>query len=219
MTITRRLGSGALTVGLLLAAAVGACGGGDDQTSGRDVRQAERAFLQGMVPHHRSAIEMAKMAKKRGRHADIRDLAGDIIASQGREIDQMKQIHERLVGKPLEPDPMAHEKLGLSPKQAGMDHMNSAAAMLERARPFDRAFIDEMVSHHQGAIRMARAVVGKTRDPELWRLAQSIVGAQSREIVEMSDWRKRWYGAASPSGGVPSGPSGGGGGDHEGHQM
>ena len=69
---------------------------------------------------------------------------------------------------------------------------------LERAKPFDRAFIDAMVPHHRGAIRMARVALGKAEDRELRRLARSIITTQSDEIVDMNAWRKRWYGAATP---------------------
>ena len=49
---------------------------------------------------------------------------------------------------------------------------------LKDAKPFDRAFIDEMIPHHQGAIRMARAELAKGSDPELW--AKSPAGMQAR---------------------------------------
>ncbi len=209
------------SLALLFGGALGACGNGNDKpTSSTSDKQAQQAFLQGMVPHHQSAIEMARMAKKRGQHSDVKQIGEDIINAQEREIAQMKQTNKRLFGKPLKPDTMAHAKLGLSPKQAGMDHMDMEMAKLENAKPFDRAFIDAMIPHHQGAIRMARAVTGKAKDPELYRLAQSIIGEQSREITTMNEWRKQWYGAASPAGGVPSRSSGGGGGmGHQGHEM
>jgi uncharacterized protein (DUF305 family) len=71
------------------------------------------------------------------------------------------------------------------------------------ARPFDRAFIDMMIPHHQGAVRMAPAKSAKGRNPKLRALARRIINAQDREIREMNQWRTHWYGAASPAGGVP----------------
>jgi uncharacterized protein (DUF305 family) len=114
----------------------------------------------------------------------------------------MEKIHKRLFGSEITPDPTAQRHLGLSAEAAGMMHMD-AAAELERARPFDRAFIDEMVPHHQGAIRMAHVLASKTDDPEMKRLADAIIEAQSSEIENMNDWRAKWYGARSPAGGVP----------------
>jgi uncharacterized protein (DUF305 family) len=82
--------------------------------------------------------------------------------------------------------------------------MDMDTATLRDAKPFDRAFIDAMVPHHQGAIRMARAELARGKSATLHKIAEDIVAAQSREIHEMNDWRTSWYGKLSPAGGVPS---------------
>jgi uncharacterized protein (DUF305 family) len=74
---------------------------------------------------------------------------------------------------------------------------------LDGAKPFDRKFIDMMITHHQGAIRMARAELAKGTSARLRTIARAIVAAQKREILQMNSWRKAWYGATSPSGGIP----------------
>lgn len=51
----------------------------------------DKAFLEGMIPHHEGAIEMATAALRDAKHAEIRDMANAIITAQQREIDQMKQ--------------------------------------------------------------------------------------------------------------------------------
>jgi uncharacterized protein (DUF305 family) len=96
---------------------------------------------------------------------------------------------------------MAHGGLGLSEDEMGM---SMDMGELENAREFDRTFIDMMIRHHQGAIRMAQAQLQRGEDPELKALARAIVVAQSREIEQMNSWRRSLYGATSPSGGVPS---------------
>lgn len=109
----------------------------------------------------------------------------------------MRGIHERLFGSELKPVEDAHEGLGLSAQEAGMEHMDSAMK-LESENPFDRALVDEMVPHHEGAIRMAEAVLAKTKDAELRALAEGIVSMQKKEIAEMSTFREREYGAPVP---------------------
>jgi len=86
-----------------------------------------------------------------------------------------------------------------------MDEMGMSMDMdeLDGAQPFDRAFIDAMIPHHQGAIRMARAELAKGKQRQLRRIARAIVKAQAKEIRQMNVWRTAWYGAASPAGGVP----------------
>lgn len=47
------------------------------------------AFLEAMIPHHESAIVMARVAQTEATHQEIRDLADAIISTQQAEIDQM----------------------------------------------------------------------------------------------------------------------------------
>jgi len=64
--------------------------------------------------------------------------------------------------------------------------------------PFDRAFIDAMVPHHQAAIEMAREAkqAGLTR-PELIKIADDIIATQQAEIDQMLEWRQQWFGSKS----------------------
>jgi uncharacterized protein (DUF305 family) len=211
---------------VLLALVLAACGGSDDEHEGHDMGSgssgsaqqggaAERGFLEAMVPHHESAIEMANIARERAEAPEIKKLADAILSAQEREIEQMRNLHQRLYGSALKPNEAGHEALGLSAQEAGMGHGEDTMKMLQAADPFDRAFVDEMVPHHRGAIKMAEAVLPKTKDPELKKLAQSIIEAQEREIEEMNALREEKYG-----GGPAPEPGSSGAGEHgeaEGH--
>ncbi len=199
--IARRRLIAAVPVALLTTGLV-ACGSGSQSETQHT--GAEGPFLAAMVPHHQSAVEMARVAERRAEHPEVRRLATSIVATQNREIGQMRRLYQRSFGTALRPDPMGHEALGLSADAAGMSRMGGAG-MLNDARPFDRAFIDMMIPHHQGAIRMARAVLARRPDAGVRSLANAIITAQSREIAEMNAWRTRWYGGPSLAGGVPAG--------------
>ncbi len=58
---------------------------------------------------------------------------------------------------------------------------------------FDKAFIDDMIPHHQGAVEMAELVLTSTDRPELKKMAQEIIDAQTREIKMMQEWQKEWF--------------------------
>ncbi len=58
---------------------------------------------------------------------------------------------------------------------------------------FDEAFIDEMTVHHQGAIDMANLVLETSERPELLKLAENIIKAQSAEITMMQEWKQTWF--------------------------
>ncbi|MFA5950208.1 MAG: DUF305 domain-containing protein [Hyphomicrobium sp.] len=51
---------------------------------------ADVDFAQGMIPHHRGAIDMAKVVLKYGKDPEIKKLAEDIIKAQDTEIAFMK---------------------------------------------------------------------------------------------------------------------------------
>ena len=76
----------------------------------------------------------------------------------------------------------------------GIPGMGMDPETLQQAEPFDRAFIDMMIEHHQGAITMAEQIRQTTQRPELRSLADDIITAQTREIEQMRAWRTQWYG-------------------------
>lgn len=192
MTRTTIGAVGALTVAIALTALAVGCG--DDGDGDGSQGSVDAAFVAAMQPHHEMAIDMAETAQQRADHAQIRRLAADIIDAQTAEIETMEEMETRLGG---DGEMMM---LGLSDEEMGMD-MNTH--VLESAKPFDRAFIDAMIAHHQGAIRMARVELADGSDEDATALANAIVEAQSEEIERMDAWRMRWYGAPSPAGGVP----------------
>ena len=59
---------------------------------------------------------------------------------------------------------------------------------------YDDRFIDMMIPHHQGAIAMARDAREKAQHPELRALADSMIAVQEREIRQLEEWRRTWYG-------------------------
>jgi uncharacterized protein (DUF305 family) len=166
----------------------------------------DRAFVREMVPHHEMAVEMAKMADMQGQHAELKTAAAAIVTDQTKEISTLKRIARRLGVTPVKM-PSGHDQMMRDAETLGltMDEMGMSMDMdmLDGAKPFDREFIDMMITHHQGAIRMARAERAKGKDAHLRQIARAIITAQANEIRQMNAWRKLWYGATSPSGGVP----------------
>ena len=69
----------------------------------------------------------------------------------------------------------------------------------------DARFIVMMIPHHQGAIAMAELALIRARRPEIKALAQRIITSQSREITQMRQWYRQWYGTDVPAWGIRSG--------------
>jgi uncharacterized protein (DUF305 family) len=55
----------------------------------------DRAFIDAMIPHHKSAIDMANVALKNTNNPRIRELANNIVDAQAREIEQMKEWRQQ----------------------------------------------------------------------------------------------------------------------------
>ena len=51
---------------------------------------ADKDFVDGMIPHHQGAVDMAEVELKYGKDPQMRKLARNIIASQNKEIALMK---------------------------------------------------------------------------------------------------------------------------------
>jgi uncharacterized protein (DUF305 family) len=174
---------------LALAVTGAACGGGDDDGEAPDAATAsavpfDRAFIDGMVPHHESAIEMADAARQAGlAEPDLLAIAADIVRTQQAEIDRMKAWRDEWFGS-AEIDPRGAESLGLSEEQMGMQH---AAGDLATADDVDAAFAAMMIDHHEGAIRMAELALEQGEHAELRELAEEIIAAQEREIEVMRE--------------------------------
>jgi len=58
---------------------------------------------------------------------------------------------------------------------------------------FDRAFIEEMIVHHEGAVAMAEAALSSAKHPEIKSMANDIITTQSKEIATMREWLQSWY--------------------------
>ena len=56
----------------------------------------------------------------------------------------------------------------------------------------DRAFLEDMIVHHEGAIEMAQMVSSSARK-ELRNLSNAIIKTQTKEIVQMQGWLQEWY--------------------------
>ena len=58
---------------------------------------------------------------------------------------------------------------------------------------FERAFLEDIIVHHEGAVEMTRALLDETNRPELTQFAKNIIAVQSEEIEMMEGWLEEWY--------------------------
>jgi uncharacterized protein (DUF305 family) len=190
VTNTRTIPRAGLTALLALSlATIASCGDNDETAAGNPT---DRAFARAMIPHHQSAVAMAKLAGDRAQHAELKALAQDIVTTQTAEIQTLRRLDDDLGDEGVE-----HGHLGLDQHMMGM---GADMPMLRATNAFDRAFIDMMVPHHRGAVRMAKIELARGQNSELRGLARNIIAVQNREIEQMRDWRAAWYGSEGDDG-------------------
>jgi uncharacterized protein (DUF305 family) len=154
-----------------------------DDYAGMAMELDDETFLAAMIEHHEGAVDMAEIALDRAEQEELRQMAQEIIDAQEAEIDQMQAwLDEWFAG--------GHGDHGVSHEEMGMDMDMDE---FREADPFDLAFIDEMIIHHEGAIDMARAILETTERDELRDMAEEIIEAQQAEIQQMRDWRTEWF--------------------------
>lgn len=80
--------------------------------------------------------------------------------------------------------------------------MDSMTADLEgkTGDEFDKAFIADMIAHHEGAVAMAKLSAANAKHDEIKTLSNDIITAQEKEISEMKQWQSDWGYSASMSG-------------------
>jgi uncharacterized protein (DUF305 family) len=159
----------------------------------------DQAFIDMMVPHHESAIEMAHIAQERAEHAELQELADAIVATQSAEIAQLKAWREEWYGSAEAP---SMEEMPMLPGMSmppghsmsgGTMDMTADVDDLRDAEPFDRFFIDAMIRHHGQAVEAAEIVLAEADRDEIRNLATAIIEAQTREIAQLRAWRTKWY--------------------------
>ena len=57
---------------------------------------------------------------------------------------------------------------------------------------YDKAFVEMMIAHHDGAVDMAELSDARAKHDEVKQLSQEIIKAQESEIADMKQWQKDW---------------------------
>ena len=95
---------------------------------------------------------------------------------------------------------------------AGMDHskmdhgsmdMGSGGMardmVMENGKYSDKAFIDAMVPHHEGAVDMAEVALNNAEHEQIKQLAEDIVSAQEAEIEKLKSIKQQEFGTSEVS--------------------
>ena len=163
---------------LVLMTSCSASTSSNDDFSANDIM-----FAQMMIPHHEQAIEMSDLALQNSTNPEIRDLATKIKGEQAPEIELMESWTDSHMGSHM--DSHAGHMMDGMLSEEQINELKSA-----RGVEFDRLFLEGMIKHHEGAIDMADDV-DDSKNPDVAKLAQSILITQRAEIELMKELLKR----------------------------
>jgi uncharacterized protein (DUF305 family) len=142
---------------------------------------ADVTFAQQMIPHHTQAIEMSDtLLAKQGIDPRVTDLANQIKAAQGPEIQQMQGWLTEWGTVPMPPMSGHADVSGM------MSEQDMTALKDARGVDAGKLFLTQMISHHKGAITMSQTEIKDGQYPPAVQMAHGIVTGQQREIDTMN---------------------------------
>lgn len=151
---------------------------------------ADVEFMQGMIGHHAQALEMTGLVAGRAASPGVRLLAERIQVSQKDEITRMQNwLRVRGEQVPCVEPGHQHDDMAahlMMPGMATPAQMAQLAAASGNA--FDRLFLELMIRHHQGALRMVADLFAAPRpaqEPEFFQMANDVDADQRAEVARM----------------------------------
>ncbi|MFI7134554.1 DUF305 domain-containing protein [Nonomuraea sp. NPDC050153] len=140
---------------------------------------ADIKYVQDMIIHHRQALDMSLLAPNRAESAQLKSLASRIKDAQGPEIQFMTTwLREQQQAVPEHH--AAHEGMPGMATPAQLEALKAA-----KGKDFDRMFLDLMINHHLGAIKMSEQVLTSGSHIRVEELAGDVSVTQAAEIRRM----------------------------------
>jgi uncharacterized protein (DUF305 family) len=131
-----------------------------------DFNAADVTFVRTLIPHHREGVALARLGTAKAARADVRLLAGAIVATQDDEA-------QRMAGW------LATWRQPAAPAPSG-----SPTAAL-RTAAFDDAFLDALIAHQEEAIKIAETETGAGRNRNALAFARQVVESRTAQVDQL----------------------------------
>jgi len=170
-------------------------------------------FARDMQVHHGQAVEMSVMVRDRSEDPELRQIALDIMLTQQNQQGQMagwlqlwglpQTSTQPIMGWMSGPFSEDMSGMDMSPTDAGSDQEQATGnPMIAMGLATDeqvlalrdadlveaeRIYLQLMLPHHLGGVEMARVARDQADEPQVRRLAESMVNAQTFELTVLQD--------------------------------
>jgi uncharacterized protein (DUF305 family) len=138
-------------------------------------RWLDLRFIDGMIAHHLTAIDLSKQALENSSRPEIIELSQAIIALDEANIEELYTWKQQWYNN--------NRKITTFPKI----HLG------ENDENFDLRFINAMISHHQEAINVSHEVQTKSTNNQVLTLASKVGVSLQQGIDTLIEWRQQWY--------------------------
>lgn len=132
----------------------------------------DRDFLRMMSDHHKGLIVMAHMTKDRKEGGTAAADATKLDTKQDQELDHMVSMLEKDFKDPYAPKVMPEH-------QAMADSLKA-----KTGKEYDRTFYQDIIKHHQEAIKMIDDYLPKAKNTMLKQMAEQMKADQTKEIAD-----------------------------------
>jgi uncharacterized protein (DUF305 family) len=143
--------------------------------------QADHTYVSMMIEHHRQALTMTALAPTRAANATVKGLAERIEKSQKPEIGGMEQWQKQF-GTGAGHGSHDHSTMPGMATRAQLDALGAASGSA-----FDRMFLELMIVHHEGAVKMATDLLATGQNELVEEMATDVIATQTDEIGRMRD--------------------------------
>ena len=129
-------------------------------------------WLAQMIEHHNGAIAMSKIALAQNPSSEVRQMAEETIAMQGKEIVELKKLRSSGASDPASFDPF---------RAAGMTMHHSM--MAASGADISETYLRKMLEHHRGAVALSDIVIAQGSDPKVRAAAEKTKAVQAKEVT------------------------------------
>ncbi len=178
-----RFGRPAVALTALIAALVlTSCGNKSTQDKASSHNRADVVFATHMIPHHQQGADLAAMVPAHSTNPDLGKLAGNISDIQMSEIKSLANLVTQWSTQP--------DSDTKGPADTAMTGMVTQATLTKlgtlNGADFDKLWLQSMISHHQGAIEMAKTEAHDGNNPDAIAMANKMASAQQAEVDQMT---------------------------------
>lgn len=143
----------------------------------------DREFLGDLIAHHEGSIAMAKAARVNSNRPEIIKFSDDVIAMETSNVEQAYIWRRDWYS---------------DTNHIYLDQTDKKISMLRdlgvKDDKFDLRFLDAMIAHHEGAIKMLGEILVPTTKKEIHEMATGGIIGLSKDVEIMKNWRSEWYG-------------------------